>query len=105
MGRTIVDPSAQRNAPFIVAEKGIASEDGFASDDGLVVGTYVHGLLENAPLRRAMLRRLAVRKQVVAPDFGVEPSVEVAIDRLADDVRTHLDMSAIFAMAGLEHRA
>ncbi|MBI2324741.1 MAG: cobyric acid synthase [Chloroflexi bacterium] len=38
--------------------------DGAVSADGRIVGTYVHGLFETAPLRTSLLRALARRKGV-----------------------------------------
>jgi adenosylcobyric acid synthase len=41
--------------------------EGCVSDDGWVVGTSVHGLLEDARLRRAVLEALAARKGAALP--------------------------------------
>jgi len=76
-------------------------DDGCVSDDGLVVGTYLHGLLENAALRRAMLTRLAERKGRRLPDAPLPPTADQAIDALADSVGEHLDIETIGRMVGL----
>ncbi|WP_409344780.1 cobyric acid synthase [Paenibacillus sp. MBLB4367] len=94
------------NHPFRVglerdsdAERSLHPE-GCISEDGKVWGTYVHGILHNDALRRDWLNRLRA-------DRGWEPLVcslfyrekrDMAFDRLADHVRSHLDMPRIYAM-------
>ena len=91
------------DAPFAVTSTtGDDSADGSISPDGLVVGSYLHGLLEVPALRRGLLGALAERKGVVLPPANAEQdTVEVAFDRLADALADHLDMQAIFDMVGL----
>jgi adenosylcobyric acid synthase len=81
-----------------VTRDGVEDHDGCVSRDGLIVGTYVHGLLENATLRRAMLRSLARRKGVVLPGGDAPATVEQAIEALADSVAANLDLDAIARM-------
>jgi len=105
MGRTV--PSAtepvRSNAasPFAVVSSEGSHADGCSSDDGLVVGTYMHGLLENSSLRRALLDRLASRKGVHLPNPSNESSIEDAFDSLADVVHRHLDVAAIDDIIGI----
>jgi adenosylcobyric acid synthase len=102
MGRTHGVISGDANpAPFSMQFESTEAGDGACSPDGLVVGTYMHGLLENASLRRAMLRRLTARKGMTLPNAPAVATVDAAIDTLADAVRDHLDMDAIGAMIGL----
>jgi cobyric acid synthase len=61
----------------------------------------MHGLLENEPLRRALLVSLAERKGVALPDASPLISVEQALDVLADHVAAHLDLAAIGEMVDL----
>jgi adenosylcobyric acid synthase len=98
MGHTVVASSTPISAsPFVAG----GYDDGCASADGLVVGTYMHGLLENPALRRAMLTRLAERKGRRLPDAPLPPTADQAIDALADAVAEHLDLEAIGRMVGL----
>jgi adenosylcobyric acid synthase len=104
MGRSLPTPAsnALRSSMTIVpVAGGKPSPDGFTSDDGLVIGTYVHGLLENVDLRRALLGRLAARKGVRLPDLGQSVSTDEALDVLAASVRENLDREAIAEIAGL----
>jgi hypothetical protein len=48
-----------------------------------------------------MLHRLAERKGTVLPAAVDLTPIDAAIDQLAESVNEHLDMKAIFAMAGL----
>jgi len=94
MGRTV----GSTDAPSFTID-GCA--DGCVSADGLVVGTYMHGLLENTSLRRAMLARLAARKGKRFGDAAPPMSADQAIDALADTVRDAIDLDAIGKMVGL----
>ena len=94
MGRTV----GVADAPSFTID---GRADGCVSADGLVVGTYMHGLLENTSLRRAMLARLAARKGQRLADSAPPMSADQAIDALADAVRDAIDLDAIGAMVGL----
>ena len=102
MGRT--EPCAGAppgRAPFAVAGRdGRVADDGAASDDGLVVGTYLHGLLENGAFRRALLERLAARRGVRLPDATAGPPAD-PFDALAAAVREHLDLAAVARLVDL----
>ena len=83
-------------AALTIVERGGAPAD---ADDGMVagsvIGTYVHGLLASAPLRRALLLE-AARRRGAAPDarWGTDDGVD-RYDRLADLVGAALDLEAI----------
>jgi adenosylcobyric acid synthase len=108
MGRTEPLPGATLGAaPFTVTSSdGRVTADGAASADGLVVGTYLHGLFENATFRRRVLAALAARKGVALPAATADAAdrvgtVETAFDDLARAVREQLDLTAIVSMTGL----
>ncbi|MFH1002685.1 MAG: cobyric acid synthase [Chloroflexota bacterium] len=75
--------------------------DGAVAGNGLIWGSYLHGLFDNANLRRAFLAGLRQRKGLSSP--GVSPVLgrEQHYDRLADLVRHHLDMAAVYRICGL----
>lgn len=91
--------------PFTVTERqGVATEerDGAMNRTGSVVGTYLHGLFRNGPVRQAFLTYLAHRKGVAPdPSWGSSCSVEATYDRLAQLVASHLDMVRIAQMVNL----
>ncbi len=101
MGRMEWDGSGGTRAFDICASDSVGGE-GMVSGDGLFVGSHMHGLLENAALRTALLRRLAARKGVSLPDAGPLEGVDAALDRLADSVCRHLDVEAMASACGLE---
>ncbi len=105
MGRSAPLPGAILGAaPFTIASRdGERASEGAASLDGLVVGTYLHGLLEHRGIRRALLASLATRAGVALPPPGDEPlrSAAHAFDALADAVEDHLDVGAIYDLVGL----
>ena len=79
-------------------------DEGMISPDGLVWGTYLHGLFENAPLRRALIAWAASRKGLrLDPLRGREPAMlEESFERLAEAVRRHLDVAWLFRVVGVE---
>jgi len=82
---------------------GPAYAEGAISADGKVWGTAIHGILHNDGLRRGWLNRIREAKGweplPVRLRFGSRR--EEAFDRLADHVRTHLDMDRIYETIGL----
>lgn len=62
--------------------------DGGMDADGGVWGSYLHGIFENARLRRAWLRSLGWRGEALS----ALPSFETAVDELADAMEAALDM-------------
>ncbi|WP_108395584.1 cobyric acid synthase [Devosia submarina] len=79
-----------RSRPFAMVEN---TPEGAISPDGRVMGTYLHGLFAADGFRRAMLGNAA------ALDFAYESSVEQTLDALAAHLETHLDLSALLALA------
>jgi adenosylcobyric acid synthase len=85
--------------------------DGSISTDGLVMGTYLHGLLENDGVRHALIDALLARRPTALPDTpsGPEPPArhrvaadrEQQLDRLAATVRAALDIPALLTACGL----
>ncbi len=66
--------------------------DGAISDDELVLGTYLHGLFDHPESRDAILRWAGLRVRET-PDYRAVREAE--IDRLADHVEKHLDLSQL----------
>ena len=88
MGRSELDDGAQLQ-PLCRIGSGDGHPDGSLSADGRVWGTYLHGLFDNDALRHAWLRSLGW--QAAGRSFDRQ----AAYNRLADHVRSHLDMAAI----------
>ena len=100
MGQTI---GALPPALRLTERQGAATDepDGALSADGLILGTYMHGFFDSAPLRGAILRNLARRKGIAPGDWGDAANAEDPFDRLAAHVRAHLDMAQIRTIIGL----
>jgi adenosylcobyric acid synthase len=77
---------------------GEAGDDGATSPDGWVVGTHVHGLLDETRLRRALLAAVAARRGRRWRPGPPLPGPEAELDRLADGVGEALDMERVRAM-------
>jgi adenosylcobyric acid synthase len=112
MGRTtagrILEPVAR-----IGEGSGAAADrlDGAVSADGLVMGTYLHGLLENDAVRHALIDALLVPRSSdvdarSSDSIGLTRRYMVAdrehqLDRLAAAVRSSLDIRPLLAACGL----
>jgi len=90
MGET---SGADRARPFAHFDDG--REDGAISADGRVLGTYVHGLLASADLRRALLGRIGV----AGAGTDYQADVDAALDDIAADLERYLDVPALIALA------
>jgi adenosylcobyric acid synthase len=96
MGRTLPIPDSVPPTPLLtIGDRW----DGAVSEDGRVAGTYVHGLFHNDALRHALLAGLG-RREVAARHFDRERE----FDRLAQHVRSHLDIARIRELLALPER-
>jgi len=76
--------------------------DGAISDDDHILGTYVHGVFESRAACDALLAWAGLGPGPDTPDY---PALrEAGIERLADAVQTHLDMSALTQLLGMAQR-
>lgn len=73
--------------------------DGAISEDGQILGSYLHGLFENAAACRALLR-WAGMGEVGEEDYRARR--ESAIERLADVVERHLELPRLQQILGLK---
>jgi len=69
--------------------------DGARSDDDQVLGTYVHGLLDTPEACSAILR-WAGADEIESVDYSA--AIENNIDRLADTLAEHLDLSQLYCL-------
>jgi adenosylcobyric acid synthase len=104
MGRTVGEGYAP---PFLIEDRadtpvtGSGDPDGALDASGSVMGTYIHGLFQNGELRGAMLQELARRKGVSLPDLAFDLDLDKEYDKLADWVRSSLDMDLVYRVTGL----
>jgi adenosylcobyric acid synthase len=107
MGDAVADAGA--HAPFeIIARNGDPTtvSDGAIGAGGAVVGTMIHGLLDNDAVRAGLLGDLRRRRGLVAPP-PTEPTAsarEREFDRLADTIDVHLDLDLLWRLSRLRPR-
>ena len=65
------------------------------SDDGNIIGSYLHGLFDDANARESILEWAGL-KEVMAINYYA--LVEEGIDRVADEMERALDMKKILAI-------
>jgi adenosylcobyric acid synthase len=96
MGRVVRRPG--QGGPFaIVARNGAPDDDvdGASSHGGAVVGTMLHGLFEDARVRRALVASLRARKGL-APLGPAAPDAQPDdLDRLAATLRESIDVALL----------
>lgn len=73
-------------------------EEGAVSADGKVLGTYLHGLFDAPEFRRLFLNRLRTVRGWPPLESRPQATLDQQLDRLADFVEQHVDLSAIDAI-------
>ena len=112
MGLTTGEATAAGlQAPFSVDDRSDVpvtaetAQEGLLDSSGRVLGTYIHGLFHNGRLRRAVLQNLARAKGVSLPPSAQDAAMDGEYDKLADWVRSALNMDLVYEMTGLSrHR-
>jgi len=89
---------AALNAPALqlddAVEDGGARPDGAVSADGQILSTYVHGLFDTPAACAALLAWAGLSD---AEEIDYPALREASLDRLADTLAEHLDLSRLFA--------
>ena len=104
MGQTLGDYISPAFKIISRGDRKAAHLDGAVSDDGNIVGTYIHGLFENASVRRCLLSNLRRAKGVDCETQPFALSKDSEYDKLAALVRGSLDMDMINKIAGLKKK-
>ncbi|MDP3782454.1 MAG: cobyric acid synthase [Sphingopyxis sp.] len=79
--------------PFALLADG--ASDGAISGHGRVFGSYIHGLLASADIRRALLDRIGV----TGGTHDYAANVDAALDEIAAELEVHADLDALLAIA------
>ena len=81
-------------------------DDGGMRADGLVWGTYIHGVFDQPAFRRQWLNRIRIRKNLSPLDVRISQTVSNrmahALDRWADHVEKHMNLSPILSALGVK---
>lgn len=95
MGRTVMGEDADPLLELHNSSEGSTRSEGAVSKNGRVFGTYVHGLFDSPSFRRAFLNRLRAKRGWCSLEATVGNSLDQELDRWADFVGAHVDLSAI----------
>lgn len=73
--------------------------DGTTNEQGNVMGTYMHGLFDNAAFSRALINNLRKNKglpPIEGEDISYAQYKQLEYDKLANNVRSALDMESVY---------
>nr|WP_258184035.1 hypothetical protein [Chroococcidiopsis cubana] len=73
---------------------------GMVDSSQSIWGTYLHGIFDNGPWRRAWLNRLRQQRGLKSLPTGISnyrEQREAMLDSLAGMVETHLDLSSVLS--------
>lgn len=106
MGSTTLldEPKAAACPLFEVAEAGAELKtEGCGLTDGHVWGTYLHGIFHNDEFRGQWLNGIREAKGLERAEaaFSVKELKEKEFDRVAETVRRHLRMDAVYKLMGI----
>ncbi|WHH58538.1 cobyric acid synthase [Petroclostridium sp. X23] len=87
-------------------DKCVTVADGFCNDEGNVFGTYIHGIFDNTKFLRGLLNNVREKKglgDIKDEQVSFKEFKEREYDKIAQMVREHLDMHAIYKIVkGIE---
>ena len=92
MGETLPFGDA-KESPLLQLNDG--RTDGYIVDNKCM-GTYVHGILDNAPFVDFLLQPYADKLTTTDMSFDYQAFKEEQYNRLTDHVRKHVDMEQIY---------
>ncbi|WP_423897107.1 cobyric acid synthase [Candidatus Pelagadaptatus aseana] len=89
----ISDGDALHRAAIDLLEHDFTVKEGALSEDGNVLGTYLHGLFDNADACQALLQWAGLDQ---ARQYDYRQRQEQEINRLADAIEQHMDLDTCF---------
>jgi adenosylcobyric acid synthase len=99
----LVEPTRPCRAAFAIEARNgrpATARDGAVADSGNVVGTMLHGVLDNDALRARLLAALRRRRDLPAPARAERiPTRQAEYDRLEAAVRASLDLDLLRRLA------
>ncbi|WP_426334908.1 cobyric acid synthase [Paenibacillus silvae] len=107
MGVTECHEPEQVTALFEIAHAGGEPfPEGWGTSDGSVWGTYLHGLFESDRFRRSWLNGLREAKGLppLEETYSAHERKEMEFDRVADSLRSSLDMKRVYEIMGVMQR-
>jgi adenosylcobyric acid synthase len=86
---------------FRRGETSVNIEDGSVSHNGRVLGTYLHGIFDNARFRETYLNRIRHEKGLPPRRGSTKLPLSDPFDHLADHLEQHLDVKQLLDICGL----
>lgn len=102
MGQSKLGKSAEAAFKIMTrAGRRTCIDEGAISPNRLIMGTYIHGLFDNAKTRHSLIEFLSKRKNITVQDHQIrdidaDEFRQTEFDRLADLVRSNLDMARLY---------
>ncbi|QAA31003.1 cobyric acid synthase [Clostridium manihotivorum] len=95
---------ANKNGEELTA-KSLEYKDGAINKDGRIMGTYIHGIFDGSYFREYVVNRLREKKAIELKEAkNYESLREKELDRLAELVRSSLDIDKIYEIMGVEKK-
>jgi len=111
-GQSVLIPGKNEYASLLSLDgETSADRDGVVSPDGQILGTYLHGIFDHPDAQRSILEwvdasvRLPEGLSSVDKDSGVVDLADLReqqINRLADMMEAHMDLSTLDALLGVD---
>ena len=105
MGTTILGPRAEPAFRIVQRSgKGTSSLDGAVDRNGLVLGTYLHGLFDEPPVRESVVAYLASKNRiaVAARKESINEVWENGLHQIVAAVKENLDVNRILDLIGCQ---
>ncbi len=103
MGETSLGEGA-RPLLRLTRRDGSCLNDGAVSADGRTWGTYLHGFFDSDGVRRDLLGSLRRSRGLPERAPLAQVGLDAELDRLADHLEAHLDLTPVFQMFDFSHR-
>jgi adenosylcobyric acid synthase len=103
MGTTILGPRAEPAFRVVRRSGTVASSmDGAVDRNGLVLGTYLHGLFDEPPLRESVVAYLASKGRIAVNTRkeSIDEVWENGLNQIVAAVKENLDMNRILDLIG-----
>jgi adenosylcobyric acid synthase len=95
-GKSMVNDDSPAFNVYQSLESEKEYNDGAINGEGNVLGTYLHGIFNNDTFRNGFLKSLRSYHGLAERNYENIMNKEVNYDRLAENVRRHLDMKKIY---------
>jgi len=102
MGKTILGPAAEPAFRIIRSGTTTSSLDGALDQNGLVLGTYLHGIFDDPPLRESIVAYLASKNRIAVHTRreSIEQLWENGLNQIVSAVEENLEVNRILDLVG-----